>query len=275
MRSAEARTSGPAAPAACALRRLALACACLALAACASLAGKVKDEPIPDSEANAPASVGAVPGSAPKPAAAAKAPAAGGARVAGSGGGAGKGGAPGSTAAGGAAAPLVPDIDPAVVRSYDAALHALQDGRLDEAQRGFAALARTNPELGGPHANLGVIYRREDKLAEAVAELEKAVHCNDQQPVYWNQLGITYRQQGQFVKAREAYERSISLDPGYPAPKLNLGILFDLYLWDGQKALELYDRYLALVPQGDEQVKKWVADLKNRNRAAASRKEQE
>ena len=29
---------------------------------------------------------------------------------------------------------------------------------------------------------------------------------------------------------------------------LNLGILHDLYLRDGKRALELYDRYLALSP---------------------------
>ena len=34
------------------------------------------------------------------------------------------------------------------------------------------ALAQANPELGGPHANLGVIYRQAGKLTEAVAELE-------------------------------------------------------------------------------------------------------
>ena len=45
---------------------------------------------------------------------------------------------------------------------------------------------------------------------------------------------------------------------------LNLGILHDLYLRDGKRALELYDRYLALSPGGDATVAKWVADLKNR-----------
>ncbi|HEY1391815.1 MAG TPA: tetratricopeptide repeat protein, partial [Methylibium sp.] len=123
---------------------------------------------------------------------------------------------------------------------------------------------QSNPELGGPHANLGLIYGRAGKLPEAVAELEQATRLSPQQPQYFNQLGIAYRRQGQFAKAREAYERAIALDPNYAAAYLNLGILSDLYLWDGQRALELYDRYLALSPGGDAQVSKWVADLKNR-----------
>jgi Flp pilus assembly protein TadD len=173
--------------------------------------------------------------------------------------------------------PLIPDLDNAVIAGFEASLKALHEGRTAEAEKGFLALTKAHPELGGPHANLGIIYRQTGRDEQAIAELELAVKCNPQQPVFWNQLGIAYRQQGQFTKAREAYEHASAIDPGYPAPILNLGILFDLYLWDGKRALELYDRYLALTPGGDAKVSKWVADLKNRNREAKSdnRKEKE
>jgi len=190
-------------------------------------------------------------------------------------------GAPTGTAAPGASGSLTasnaaPNLSPDVQRAFEASLRALQQGRSAEAERGFLALTKSHPELGGPHANLGIIYRRADKLAQAVSELEFAVRDNPLQPLYWNQLGIAYRQQGQFAKAREAYERAIALDPNYATANLNLGILFDLYLWDGKRALELYDRYLTL-SGGDEKVSKWVADLKNRtrDRTAVARKEQE
>jgi tetratricopeptide (TPR) repeat protein len=170
-------------------------------------------------------------------------------------------------------------IPPAAQRAFDDARRAMRAGRMDEAERGFKSVVQFHPELGGPHANLGVIYRQANKLPEAVAELELAVKASPRQPVYFNQLGITYRLQGQFTKAREAYERAIDLDANYAAATLNLGILSDLYLWDGKRALELYDRYLALTPSGDATVTKWVADLKNRNKAAqaasAPRKEKE
>jgi Flp pilus assembly protein TadD len=168
-------------------------------------------------------------------------------------------------------------VTPAVQRAYDGALDALNAGRRDEAEQALQALARSEPDLGGPHANLGIIYRQAGKLPESVAELEQAVHVNANQPVYWNQLGITYRQAGDFSKARDAYEKAIALDPSYAVPYLNLGILFDLYFWDSKRALELYDRFLALSPGGDERVSKWIADLKNRVAKAdtASRKERE
>jgi len=156
---------------------------------------------------------------------------------------------------------------PALQRAFDNASGALRAGRTDEAERGFRALVQSNPELGGPHANLGAMQRQAGKLPEAVAELEAAVRLNPAQPVYLNQLGVAYRQLGQFDKARQAYDKAIALDPGYAAPVLNLGILYDLYLGDDKRAMDLYAHYLALSPSGDPAVTKWVAELKNRKPA--------
>jgi tetratricopeptide (TPR) repeat protein len=163
----------------------------------------------------------------------------------------------------------------AAQRTFDDAGRSLKAGRTEEAERGYKALVQSNPELAGPHANLGLIYRNAGKLTESAAEFEQAVRLGPRQPVYLNQLGVTYRQQGQFEKARDAYDKAIALDANYAAAILNLGILYDMYLGDARRALELYDRYLALTPGGDAAVTKWVAELKNRKPAptAATRKE--
>jgi tetratricopeptide (TPR) repeat protein len=181
------------------------------------------------------------------------------------------GGSSGTATAAAPAAPVRPPppvydtpVNPATQRAFDDASRALRSGRVDEAERAYKALAQANPELGGPHANLGVIYRQAGKVSESVAALEQATKLSPRQPIYLNQLGIAYRQQGQFAKSRDAYQRALALDPGYAAAALNLGILYDLYLGDTQRALELYARYLSLVPNGDPTVTKWVADLKNR-----------
>jgi Flp pilus assembly protein TadD len=175
----------------------------------------------------------------------------------------------------GAAAFSTP-VDPAAQRAFDEASSALRSGRTDDAERSFRALTQASPELAGPHANLGVIYRKAGKLPDAVTEFQTAVKLSPAQPVYLNQLGITYRQQGEFAKARDAYQRAIALDPRYGAAILNLGILYDLYLGDAAHALEQYNRYLALSPNADPTVTKWVVDLKNRKPApiTVSRQEQ-
>lgn len=167
-------------------------------------------------------------------------------------------------------------VDANAQRAFDAARRLLAAGRTEEAERAFAALAKSHPELGGAQANLGLIYGRAGKLDEAVAALEQAARANPKQPVFQNQLGIAYRQKGQFAKARGAYEKALDLDPNYAAACLNLGILHDLYLGDAKRALELYERYLTLTAAKDAAVTKWVADLKNRKPAqnTAVKKEQ-
>jgi tetratricopeptide (TPR) repeat protein len=182
-----------------------------------------------------------------------------------------------SAAASAPAAVVVNDtpLSPNVQRAFDDAVRAQRAGKTADAERGYRALMQSNPELGGPHANLGVMLRQASKLSESATELEQAVKLSPAQPLYLNQLGITYRQLGQFDKARDAYERAIGANADYAAATLNLGILNDLYLGDAKRAAELYERYLALSPGGDPVVTKWVAELKNRKTAqvAATRKE--
>lgn len=177
--------------------------------------------------------------------------------------------APAATAALAApAAPAQAPVNAEAQRAFDAARSALRAGRTADAERGFRDLAARHPELGGAHANLGLIQRNAGKHDESVAALERAVKASPNQPVFHNQLGVSYRHAGKFTKAREAYETALALDPNYADAHLNLGVLLDLYLGDNTLALVHYERYLAL--GGDTAVGKWVADLKTRKPASVA-----
>ena len=115
-----------------------------------------------------------------------------------------------------------------------------------------------------------MIARNAGRLPEAVSELEKATTLAPGHAVAWDQLGLTYRQAGEFTKARDAYQHALAINPGYATAVLNLGVLEDLYLAEPSKALELYTRYLALVPGGDPVVTKWQADVRRRVPNAAA-----
>jgi tetratricopeptide (TPR) repeat protein len=104
--------------------------------------------------------------------------------------------------------------------------------------------------------------KREQSALTAAAGATTA--ANNIRAAGLNQLGVELREQGQFDKARESYERAIALDPAYTPAILNLGILQDLYLGDAPAALLQYQRYLALSNPPDPRVSKWVAELKIR-----------
>src|SRR5688572_32846797 len=119
-----------------------------------------------------------------------------------------------------AVAAAVPAVTEAPVpaeaqRAFDAARAQLRTGRSAEAERGFRELAAKYPDLGGAHANLGLILRNAGKHDESIAALEQAVKVSPKQPVFHNQLGVSYRHKGEFQKARSAYEQAIALDDAY------------------------------------------------------------
>lgn len=171
-----------------------------------------------------------------------------------------------------AAVPVVTEapVNPQAQAAFDAARAHLRAGRTAEAERGFRDVVAKHPELGGAHANLGLMLRNAGKHDESIAALEQAVKVSPKQPVFHNQLGVSYRHKGQFQKARNAYEQAIALDENYADAHLNLGVLLDLYLGDNSLALVHYERYLALSPAGDAAVGKWVADLRNRKPASVA-----
>jgi tetratricopeptide (TPR) repeat protein len=165
--------------------------------------------------------------------------------------------------------PVAPDAQ----RAFDAAKAHLKAGRTADAERGFRDVATRWPELGGAHANLGLMLRNAGKHDESIAALEQAVKASPKQPAFHNQLGISYRHKGAFQKARNAYEQALALDDNFADAHLNLGVLLDLYLADAPLALTHYERYLALSPSGDATVGKWVADLRTRKPVSVAQAE--
>ncbi len=153
-------------------------------------------------------------------------------------------------------------------QAYERALASLKANRLPDAERELTALVALEPKLAGPHANLGIVYHRMGRAADAVRALERAVELNPR-PAYYNELGVVHRTAGRFDSAQRAYTRALELDADYAYAHLNLGILYDMYLQQLDKALPHYERYRALAPNEAGTVIKWIADLKQRSSRTA------
>ncbi|MDP9084646.1 MAG: tetratricopeptide repeat protein [Pseudomonadota bacterium] len=161
-----------------------------------------------------------------------------------------------------APAPLAP-IPERAAQQYSQALQLMKSGRDADAELTFKQLAVAYPQFAGPPVNLGLLYLRDSRLTDAEAAFKSALERNPANLVAGNELGIVQRKLGKFAEAEATYQRTIAADPNYAPAHLNLGVLYDLYLAQPQKALVEFQRYIEIA--GDnKQVAGWVVELRKR-----------
>ena len=145
---------------------------------------------------------------------------------------------------------------------YEAAVRLLEQGQ-QQGIREMQEVIQQAPELVTPYIDLGIALHRSGDLQAAEQSLLKARALNPEHPVVHNELGIIYRKTGRFADARKSYEAALAIYPNYHYTRRNLAVLCDLYLADPGCALENYQAYMNTVP-GDDEAAMWVADLRNR-----------
>jgi tetratricopeptide (TPR) repeat protein len=157
-------------------------------------------------------------------------------------------------------------------QQYRQALDLMRSGRDADAELELKQLSVAYPQFAGPQLNLGLLYLKASKLSEAESALKAAVKINPANVQAGNELGIVERRLGKFADAEAAYQRSVTADPNYAPAHLNLGVLYDLYLAEPQKALDEFERYIEIAGQ-NKQVSGWVVELRKRVGAPATKKE--
>lgn len=85
-------------------------------------------------------------------------------------------------------------------------------------------------------------------------------------PDYYYNLGLDYLKKGQFVAAQEAFSLAVNLNPLDKEACYNLGVLYENYLGDKDKALKYYQQYLNIAPDSPDsaQVKDWIKAIKEK-----------
>jgi tetratricopeptide (TPR) repeat protein len=153
-------------------------------------------------------------------------------------------------------------------QQYAQALQFMKSGRNTDAELEFKQLLIGYPQLTGPQLNLGLLYLRDSRLPEAEAAFKAVLEMKPANAVAGNELGIVERRLGKFAEAEAAYQRTIAAEPNYAPAYLNLGVLYDLYLAQPQKALDEFERYIAIAGE-NKQVAGWMVELRKRVGAPA------
>jgi Flp pilus assembly protein TadD len=167
-----------------------------------------------------------------------------------------------------AAVPAVAEPIDVNQQRYQQALATLKSGDADRALALLLTLSEDAPDKPYLFTNLGLAYFRLQRAELAEQAFTEAVARNPNDAVAHNHLGILLRRKGQFQDALAQYQRAIEIDADYAGAHLNLGILFDLYLQDLDKALQQYQKYRSLTDAQSAQVDGWIVDIERRLKSA-------
>jgi tetratricopeptide (TPR) repeat protein len=150
------------------------------------------------------------------------------------------------------------------LQAYERALAAMRAEDWIEAELELEQLVLEYPGFAGPYVNLAIVYMRDDRKDDASEALERALAIDPAHVAANNQFAILLREQGRFEEAEQAYRRALQSDPSYALAYYNLGVLLDLYLGRQSEALEYYEQYQSLLEEPDQQVGRWIVDLRRR-----------
>jgi protein O-GlcNAc transferase len=99
-------------------------------------------------------------------------------------------------------------------------------GRLPEAEAHLCEALRLNPNYAVAHYNLGNVLRDQGKLTEAVAGFRQALRLDEAHVEAHNNLGHILREQGELEEAEVCLREALRRKPGFASAQVNLGNVF-------------------------------------------------
>jgi len=146
-------------------------------------------------------------------------------------------------------------FSPEALNYYFKGILARDAQRNNEAMEFFKKAIELNPNMEGPHLELGSIYYIKRLYDLEIKEYQEVLRINPKNTDALFYLGEAYETKGFYDLAIKEYKKIITLDPEDAEAYYNLGLA---YLTQGQKgkALEIYPKLKALDPGFAEKLKR-------------------
>jgi len=158
-----------------------------------------------------------------------------------------------------------PVFTPEVLAEYKASVEELKAGNIETAKRRFSKLVKVYPLMAGAEVNLGIIADLQQDKTVANAHFDRALKAN---PSNLDALiySASYQQEaGLFAAAEQHLLKAEQIAPNSDIVQYNLGVLYELYLQEYERAVEHYQRYVELSQSDDtEKVKRWIKLLERK-----------
>lgn len=94
-----------------------------------------------------------------------------------------------------------------------------------QAIEAYRKVLELNPEAAGALVNLGTIYYRQRRFAEAERYYREAIEADPAYPLAQFNLGNLYDEQGRAAEAMVHYRRALELNPQYADAHFNIALL--------------------------------------------------
>jgi tetratricopeptide (TPR) repeat protein len=120
---------------------------------------------------------------------------------------------------------------------------------VDEAIDAYRKVLELNPGAAGALVNLGTIFYRQRKFADAEKYYREAIEVDATYPLAQFNLGNLYDEQGRIKEAFDHYRTALALNPNYADAHFNLALLCER-TGDALKAVHHWKAYLKLDSSG-------------------------
>lgn len=120
------------------------------------------------------------------------------------------------------------------------------------------------PDNRNAWVQLGNNFFGSDQPIKAIEAYEKALELDPDDPNVITDQGTMFRRVGWYDRAISNFQKAAELDPNHVQSRYNMGVVYRYDLQDFPRAIEAWESFLALSPDGNvDQIRAEIDFMKN------------